>query len=78
MLVDFLEAENMAQVAALICRAGEYRTESRGAHYREDFPELTISRGGSMCSSTATSPPERPTSRRNPLPDTLDAGVYTY
>ncbi len=38
-LVDFLEAENMAQVATLICRAGAYRTESRGAHYREDYPE---------------------------------------
>lgn len=38
-LVDGLEAVNMLKVAKIILRACISRTESRGAHFREDFPE---------------------------------------
>jgi succinate dehydrogenase/fumarate reductase flavoprotein subunit len=34
----FLEAENMALVSLLVCSAASFRTESRAAHFREDFP----------------------------------------
>jgi L-aspartate oxidase len=34
-----IELRNMHQVAALIARCGLWREESRGAHYRSDFPE---------------------------------------
>jgi succinate dehydrogenase/fumarate reductase flavoprotein subunit len=38
-LPEFFEAENMAQTGRLIMQAASLRTESRAAHYREDFPE---------------------------------------
>ena len=34
-----LEAANMAQAGLVIAAAARHRTESRGAHYRTDFPE---------------------------------------
>ena len=34
-----LETLNMIEVSEIIIRASLIRTESRGAHYREDFPE---------------------------------------
>jgi L-aspartate oxidase len=34
-----VELRNMHQVAGLIARAALWREESRGAHYRTDFPE---------------------------------------
>ena len=37
--VDAFELQNMQDVAVLIAEAGILRTESRGTHYREDFPE---------------------------------------
>lgn len=37
--VDLCEAVNMLNVAWLITKASSIRTESRGAHYRADFPE---------------------------------------
>jgi fumarate reductase (CoM/CoB) subunit A len=37
-LPEYIEAENMALVAELVIRAATLRTESRSAHYREDFP----------------------------------------
>ena len=37
--VEAFEFQNMRDVAALITEAGILRTESRGTHYREDFPE---------------------------------------
>lgn len=37
-LPEFFEAENMAQTGRLIMQAASLRTESRSAHYREDFP----------------------------------------
>ena len=36
---EALEFQNMRDVAALITEAASLRTESRGTHYREDFPE---------------------------------------
>jgi succinate dehydrogenase/fumarate reductase flavoprotein subunit len=38
-LIRYLEFENMRCVAKLVCRAALERTESRGSHYRSDFPE---------------------------------------
>ena len=37
--VEEFEFQNMRDVAALITEAAFLRTESRGAHYREDFPK---------------------------------------
>ena len=37
--LDALEAANMAQAAWLIATAARERRESRGAHYRLDYPE---------------------------------------
>ena len=36
--VQFLELKNMATVSNLITKAAQIRKESRGTHYREDFP----------------------------------------
>lgn len=36
---DYLEASNLQTVSMLITRAALLRTESRGGHFREDFPE---------------------------------------
>ena len=36
---EALEFQNMRDVAVLITEAASLRTESRGTHYREDFPE---------------------------------------
>lgn len=38
-LKKFLEFENMLLVARMVCRAALLREESRGSHYRQDFPE---------------------------------------
>jgi succinate dehydrogenase/fumarate reductase flavoprotein subunit len=38
-LVHYYELENMVEVAAAILRSALAREESRGAHFREDFPE---------------------------------------
>ena len=37
--MEELELKNMLLVAKLITRAALDRTESRGAHYRADFPK---------------------------------------
>ena len=37
--IEAFEFQNMLDVAKLIADAAIVRTESRGAHYREDFPE---------------------------------------
>lgn len=34
-----IELENMALVASIVVRAAEFRTESRAAHYRDDYPD---------------------------------------
>lgn len=38
-LIRLLEFQNMRCVAEMVCRAALERTESRGSHYRSDFPE---------------------------------------
>jgi fumarate reductase (CoM/CoB) subunit A len=38
-LQDALELENMVLVAKVVARAALIREESRGSHYREDYPE---------------------------------------
>ena len=37
--MDRLNLENLVLVSRAICAAAQARTDSRGAHYREDFPE---------------------------------------
>jgi succinate dehydrogenase/fumarate reductase flavoprotein subunit len=39
-LIKFLEYQNMRSVAKMVCRAALERTESRGSHYRSDYPEV--------------------------------------
>ena len=36
--MDRLNLENLIQVSRTICAAAQARTDSRGAHFREDFP----------------------------------------
>jgi fumarate reductase flavoprotein subunit len=36
---DWLNLESLINVSLAICSAAQARTDSRGAHYREDFPE---------------------------------------
>jgi fumarate reductase flavoprotein subunit len=36
---DWLNLESLINVSLAICRAAQARTDSRGAHFREDFPE---------------------------------------
>lgn len=38
-LVKLLELRNMLLLAGIVCRTALLRTESRGAHYRTDYPE---------------------------------------
>ncbi len=38
-LMKYLELENMLLLSEMVCRAALLRTESRGAHYRSDYPE---------------------------------------
>ena len=39
--MDRLNLENLVLVSRAICAAAQARTDSRGAHYREDFPETS-------------------------------------
>jgi fumarate reductase (CoM/CoB) subunit A len=38
-VMRFLEMENMILVSKILCESALLRTESRGSHYRSDFPE---------------------------------------
>ncbi len=38
-LMGLLEVENLLTVAEIMARAALLRTESRGSHYREDYPQ---------------------------------------
>ena len=37
--MDRLNLENLTLVSRAICAAADFRRDSRGAHYREDFPQ---------------------------------------
>jgi succinate dehydrogenase/fumarate reductase flavoprotein subunit len=37
-LVRYLEFQNMLLISEMVCRASLFRTESRGSHYRSDYP----------------------------------------
>ncbi len=39
--MDRLNLENLVQVSRAICTAALARTDSRGAHFREDFPDAS-------------------------------------
>ena len=36
---EYLELQNMRLVAGLMIQAASFRTESRGSHFRTDFPQ---------------------------------------
>jgi succinate dehydrogenase / fumarate reductase flavoprotein subunit/fumarate reductase flavoprotein subunit len=36
---QWMDVENLAVAAEMVARSARYRTESRGAHYREDYPD---------------------------------------
>ncbi len=38
-LVDLLQLENMCEIAGLLANCAQMRKESRGHHFRSDFPE---------------------------------------
>jgi succinate dehydrogenase/fumarate reductase flavoprotein subunit len=38
-LMRYMELEHMVLLSEMVCRAALLRTESRGAHYRRDYPE---------------------------------------
>jgi fumarate reductase flavoprotein subunit len=39
--MDRLNLENLALVSRAICAAADFRRDSRGAHFREDFPQVS-------------------------------------
>jgi succinate dehydrogenase flavoprotein subunit len=39
--MDRLNLENLTLVSRAICAAADFRRDSRGAHYREDFPQVS-------------------------------------
>ena len=47
--VDRLNLENLTLVSRAICAAADFRKDSRGAHFREDFPQT-----GDLAASTNT------------------------
>ncbi len=47
--VDRLNLENLTLVSRAICAAADFRKDSRGAHFREDFPQA-----GDLAASTNT------------------------
>lgn len=38
-LIRYLEFQNMLLISEMVCRSALFRTESRGSHYRSDYPE---------------------------------------
>jgi fumarate reductase flavoprotein subunit len=47
--MDRLNLENLTLVSRAICAAADFRKNSRGAHFREDFPQA-----GDLASSAYT------------------------
>jgi fumarate reductase flavoprotein subunit len=39
--MDRLNLENLTLVSRAICAAADFRCDSRGAHFREDFPQTS-------------------------------------
>jgi fumarate reductase flavoprotein subunit len=39
--MDRLNLENLALTSRAICAAADFRRDSRGAHFREDFPQAS-------------------------------------
>ena len=39
--MDRLNLENLTLVSGAICAAADFRRDSRGAHFREDFPQMS-------------------------------------
>ena len=39
--MDRLNLENLTLVSRAICAAADFRADSRGAHFREDFPQVS-------------------------------------
>jgi succinate dehydrogenase/fumarate reductase flavoprotein subunit len=61
-LVKALEVQNMLEVAALLLRSALSREESRGNHYREDFPTRDDERWGrSIVTKCVDGKPQRDT-----------------
>ena len=52
--MDRLNLENLVLVSRAICAAAQARADSRGAHYREDFPQTSdlASRATPWCAPT--------------------------
>jgi hypothetical protein len=71
--LDWFDLRNMLTVARAVTQAAALRTESRGAHQREDFPEMlpqwrvnqTIRLRGRKASTSRRRPPLRSRSPRN-------------
>jgi L-aspartate oxidase len=61
-----IEARNLLFVGRLIAESALRRQESRGAHYREDFPEKTPGRGRHSIIAPGAPAPDLP---RLPVPD---------
>lgn len=42
---EFMDVENLAIAAEMVARSALYREESRGAHYREEYPDRKVEEG---------------------------------
>ncbi|MGN6572159.1 MAG: succinate dehydrogenase/fumarate reductase flavoprotein subunit, partial [Pseudolabrys sp.] len=50
--MDRLNLENLTLVSRAICAAADFRTDSRGAHFREDFPKTSDLAGSAFTKAT--------------------------
>jgi fumarate reductase flavoprotein subunit len=50
--MDRLNLENLTLVSRAICAAADFRTDSRGAHFREDFPQVSDLAGSVFTKAT--------------------------
>jgi succinate dehydrogenase/fumarate reductase flavoprotein subunit len=66
-LIRSLELRNMLTVSEMVCRAALLRTESRGAHFRSDYPEednknwlrnITVRKAGAQMALQTVAPPQ--------------------
>ena len=70
-----VEVEYMLEMAELIARCAQFRTESRGAHFRADFPDLDNKNWlcQSVCRHGAPPQRRRVETTRLPLPHPIQA-----